>query len=183
MYAITYRFHENTTIPDISPAIFDITATVSVSSHRWHTHLYWCITISMISQQVCKSSHLAHVWHHTQSTSRHIHTLWHQRTCFMTSFPIYITSHSHIMTSIIMFYDITNTLFTTSDLLYMTSHPLFRTSHHFMYDIKSSVSDLTSPVSVSSHSPYQWHHIHYMDGITSSISVTSYPLYLSHNIH
>ena len=57
-----HRFHENTTtIPDISPAIFDTTATVSVSSHRWHTHLYRCIALSKTSQQVCKSSHLAHV--------------------------------------------------------------------------------------------------------------------------
>ena len=57
-----YRFHENTTIiPDISPAIFDITATVSVSSHRWHTHLYRRIALLMISKQVCTSSHLAHV--------------------------------------------------------------------------------------------------------------------------
>ena len=56
-----YGFQENTTIPDISPAIFDITGTVSVSSHRWHTHLYQHITLLMTSKQVCKSSHLAHV--------------------------------------------------------------------------------------------------------------------------
>ena len=57
-----YCFHDNTrTIPDISPTIFDITATVSVSSHRWHTHLYRRIALLMPSQQVCKSSHLAHV--------------------------------------------------------------------------------------------------------------------------
>ena len=80
-----YCLHDKTTtIRDISPTIFDITATVSVSSQRWHTHLYRCITVSMTSQ-VCKSSHLAHVWHHTQSTSHHIHTFWHQWSCFMTS--------------------------------------------------------------------------------------------------
>ena len=57
-----YHFQENTTIiPDISPAIFDITATVSVSTHRWHTHLYRCIALLMTSKQVCTSSHLAHV--------------------------------------------------------------------------------------------------------------------------
>ena len=57
-----YRLHENTTtIPDISPAIFDITDTVSVSSHRWHTPLYRRIALLMTSQQVCKSSHLAQV--------------------------------------------------------------------------------------------------------------------------
>ena len=122
-------FQDSTmTIPDISPTIFYITATVSVSSHRWHTYLYRCIPLSMTSQQVCKSSHLAHLAH--------------------------ITSHSHFMTSMIMLHGITNTAFTTSDLLYVTSHPLFRTSHHFMYDIKSTVSDLTSTVSVSSHPPY-----------------------------
>ena len=54
-----YCFHDNTTpIPDISPTIFDITAALSVSPHRRHTHLYRCIALSMISQ-VCKSSHLA----------------------------------------------------------------------------------------------------------------------------
>ena len=57
-----YRFLENTTtIPDISPDIFDIAATVSVSSHRWHTPLYRRIALLMTSQQECKSSHLAHV--------------------------------------------------------------------------------------------------------------------------
>ena len=72
----------------------------------------------------------------------------------MASYPTYITSHSHSMTSMIMFYDIANTAFMTSDLLAMTSHPLFRKSHHFMYDIKSMVSDLTSTASGSSHPPY-----------------------------
>ena len=130
-----YCFHDSTkTIPDISPTIFDITDTVSVSSHRWHTHLHQCIALSMTSQQPCANITLG---------------------TRMTSYPIYITSHSHFMTSMIMFYDITNTAFMTSDLLSMTSHPLFRKSHHFMYDIKSTVSDLTSTVSVSSHPPYQ----------------------------
>ena len=51
-----YHFHKNTTtIPDISPTIFDITATVSVSSHRWHTPQYRRIALLMTSQQVCKS--------------------------------------------------------------------------------------------------------------------------------
>ena len=62
-----YCFHHNTTtIPDISPTIIDITATVSVSSHRWHTHMYQCMTLLMTSQQMCKSSHLAHIWHNMQ---------------------------------------------------------------------------------------------------------------------
>ena len=44
-----YYFHDNTaTIPGISPTVFDLTAIVSVSSHRWHTHLYQCITLFLI---------------------------------------------------------------------------------------------------------------------------------------
>ena len=117
-----YSFHVNTTtILDISPAIFDITATVSVSSHRSHTPLYWCIALLMTSQKVCNSSHLAHVWHHTQSTSRHIHTIWHEWSCIMTS----------------------HTLNSWHQIFSLTSYPLFRTSHHVMYDIKSTVSVLT----------------------------------------
>ena len=56
-----YCFHDKTTtIPNISPSIFDTTDTVSVSSHKYHTHLYCCSAVSMTSQ-VCKSSHLTHV--------------------------------------------------------------------------------------------------------------------------
>ena len=51
-----YCFHDNTTsLPDISPTKFDTTATVSVSSQRWQTHLSGCIPVSMTSQQVWKS--------------------------------------------------------------------------------------------------------------------------------
>ena len=102
----------------------------------------------MTSQQVCKSSHLAHIWHHILSTSHHIHTLWHQWSCFMTS---------------------KNTAFMTSYLLYMTSLPLFRASHHFLYDLKSTVSDVTSTVSVSSHPFCWWYHTKCLSVITSAI--------------
>ena len=143
-------------------AICDITATVSVSSHRLHTHLYRCIALLMTSQQVCKSSHLAHVWHHTQYTSHHIHTIWHEWSCFMTShtrnswhqiFSLWLHIHSlgHHTT------------------LCMTSSPLYVFS--------------TSTASVSSHPTYWWHHSHYMEGITCSISVISYPLCFWKNIH
>ena len=99
-----YCFHDNTAIiPDIWTMIFYITATVSVSSHRRHTQLYRCITLSMTSQQVCKSSHFATVWHHTQYTSHEIHTLWHQWSCFMTSQALI-----HDIRSLL--YDITTTL-------------------------------------------------------------------------
>ena len=150
---LLFPWYHTLCIYDISPTIFDTTATASV----WSYLLYWSAITKLME----------------------IITIG---TC-MTLYTVYIISHSHFITSMLSIYDIKNTSFMTSDLLYMTSHPFFRTSDHFMYDINSTVSDIMSTVSVSSHPPYWWHHSHYMDGITSSISVTSYPLYLWNNIH
>ena len=174
-----YCFHDNTTtIPDISPTIFDITATVSMSSHRWHTHLYQCIAVSMTSQ-VCKSSHLAHVRQHTQSTSHHIHTLWHQWSCFMTS----QTLHSWHQISSIWHYIHSLWLHT---IIVMTLHPL-HSWHHTPYiwnhthsntniisAIWPTISNTTSTLSVSSNPGYQFYHTHSLYDITHTLRVTPY---------
>ena len=151
-----YCFHDyTTTIPSISPTIFDITATVSVSSHRWHTHLCRCIAVSITSQQVCKSSHLSHVWHHTQSTSHHIDTIWRQWSCFMSS----QSQHSwHHVSSI--WYHIHSlghhtTLCMTSSPLYLTSRPLCLCHHtHPISDITATIWMVSHPVYLSHHIPY-----------------------------
>ena len=142
-----YCVHDNTTtIPDISPTIFEITATVSVSSHRWHTHLYRCIAVSMTSQ-VCKSSHLAHVWHHTQSTSYHIHTLWHQWSCFMTSQTLHSWHHISSIWHHIHSLGHHTTLCMTSSPLYLTSRPLYLCHHtHPINDITATIWMLSHPV-------------------------------------
>ena len=152
-----YCFHDNaTTIPDISLTIFDVKATVSVSSHRWHTHLYLCIAVSMTSQQVCKSSHLAHIWHHTQSTSHHILTLWHQWSCFMIS----QTLHSRHQISSIWHHIHSlghhTTLCMTWSPLYLTSHPLY------LYHHTHPIDDIRATIWMVSHPVYLWHHIPYM---------------------
>ena len=65
-------FHENkTTLSGISTTVFDITAVTPV--------------LSMSSTQLRKSSHLAHVWHHTHPTSHQIQTFWHQSSVLRTS--------------------------------------------------------------------------------------------------
>ena len=54
----------------------------------WHHNLCICVVtpaLSMPSQQLWNSSHLAHVWHHTPPTSHQIQTLWHQSSVFRTS--------------------------------------------------------------------------------------------------
>ena len=148
-----YCFHDNTmTIPDIALTIFDTTATVFLSSHTWHTHLYWCSAVSM-TPQVCKSSHLAHVWHHTQSTSHHIHTLWHQWSCSMIS----QTLHSwHQISSI--------------------WHHIHSLSHH------TTLCMTSSPLYLTSRPLYLCHHTHAIDGITATIWMVSHPVYLWHDI-
>ena len=64
--------------------------TCHLTHYIWHHRHYICVVtpiVSMTSQQVWKSSHLAYVWHHEHSTWHHIHTLWHQSSSFMTSQP------------------------------------------------------------------------------------------------
>ena len=147
-----YCFHDNTmTIPDISPSIFDIKATVSVSSHRWHTHLYRCTALSMTSQQVCKSSHMAHVWYHTHSKLNHIHSLWHQWSCFMTSQTLYTCHHISSVWRQIHSLGHLTTLCMTSSPLYLTSRPLYLCHHTHPID------DITVTIWMVSHPVYLWH--------------------------
>ena len=98
-----YCFHENTmTRPDISPTIFDITATASElsdplyrchqnnygSHHNWHT--YDIIhTLCHITVTLCDINP-QYLWHHGHCISyiwHHIHGLWHliPYTCDITA--------------------------------------------------------------------------------------------------
>ena len=149
--------------------------------HIWHHSHCICVITQMAHTSVSTYCSIEDI-----KTSVYVITL----DTRMTSYPIYLPSHSHCMTWMIMFYVITYTKFMTTDLLSMTLYPLFRTSHHFMYEIKSTASVLTSTASVltstasvSQHPTYRWHHSHYKEGITCSISVISYPLRFWQNIH
>ena len=184
-----YCFHDNTTtITDNSPAIFDISATVFLSSHRRHTHLYRCIALSVTSKQVCKSSQLAHVWHHTQYTSDHIHTIWHQWSSFMTSHTRHswhqISSQWHHIHSL----GHHTTLCMTSSPLYLTSRPLYLCHH------TQTIDDITDTTWKELHPVHLWHHILYVfdkistkydiktlcvDVTTLGICVTSFALQMT----
>ena len=112
-----------------------------LTRHIWHhSHCFCVITQTaqtsvstyhsmLISQHVCKSSHLAHVWHHTQSTSHHIHTIWHEWSCFMTSHTrntwhqiFSIWHHIHSLGH-------HTTFCMTSSPLYLSSRPLHLCHH------------------------------------------------------
>ena len=94
----SYCFHDNTTtIPDISPTIFDIRATVPMSWHplyRWHHNKYL--------------SH--HTWHTYDLIHIYMKSHWKfmismlsiydiTTTAFMTSCLLYMKSHPRFMTS------------------------------------------------------------------------------------
>ena len=152
MWYQPYCFHENTmTISDISPTMFDITATVSVSSHllyRWHYNKY--------------GSH--HTWHRTHSVWNLIDNLWYQCSVFditttifdivstlsLSSHPLYWWYHTNWIYEISStIYDgiisiVYNIIFT----IFVTSQPLYLC--------------LTPPLSMIWHPLYVWHYNHYM---------------------
>ena len=109
----------------ISPILFH----ENQNEYTWHlTHWIWhhshCIcvvtpTVIMLPQQLWKSSHLAHVWHHTHPTSHQIQTLWYQSSVFRTS----QTLHSWHQIS---YMDMTSTVYDTSSPIPETSQPLYR---------------------------------------------------------
>ena len=106
----TYCFHDNTTtIPDISPTIFDITAMVSVSSqllYRWHHNKY--------------GSH--HTWH----TYGIIHTLDDITFTLYNINPQHLWHHKHCLHDIRSpIYDITSTVYHISSSIPVTSQPLY----------------------------------------------------------
>ena len=91
-----YVWHNIQYIYDIISSTYDLTHTVSWKQNDYTCHLTHCIwqychciclvtiTLSMPSQQLWKSSHLAHVWYHTHPRSHQIQTLWHQSSVFRT---------------------------------------------------------------------------------------------------
>ena len=134
----------------ISYPIYTISAILLSWKHddyTWHlTHYTWyhsyCICVVtpslwVASKQLWMSSHFSNIWHHTYSTSYHIHTLWHQSSVFMTSQTL------HDIRSPI--YDITH--MTTQTLYLHLTHDIWHYNHSVCV-IKPSVSILPHPLSL-----------------------------------
>ena len=156
---------------DITPSMFMTSYPIYMISpilhswqhndYTWHLTHYIChpshsicvviCTLSMPSQQVWKSPHLAHVWHNTHSKWHHIHILWHQSSVFMTSEPLhswhqisYIWHHIHGLWHLIPYScHITQTIS-------VTSHPICLWIHIHYLDIKHTV--------LRQYNHYIWHH-------------------------
>ena len=171
-----YCFHDSTTtIPVISPTIFEITATASVMSHL----LYW--------------------WHHKYGSHHNWHTydimntqhditfsLWHQLSSFMTSQPLhswhqisYIWHHIHDLWHFIPYTcDITATLSETShplceyiSTIYEIKHTVLRRYNHYIWPhtLHICIYVITPTLSEIQHTLYVWYHTYYMYGTICSI--------------
>ena len=142
----------------------------------------------MISQHVCKASHLVHIWHHTESTSHHTHTIWLQWSCFMTS----QTRHSwHQISSLLHHIQSLGhhtTLRMTWSPLYLTSLPLYPCHHtHPINDIIATTCKVLHWVYLRHHIPYVFDKISTkydittlcVDVTTLTICVTSFALHMT----
>ena len=124
-------FHENkTTIPGISPTVFDITASASVWSHP----LYQCLHNSYGSLQTGHKYDIIHTLHHIRFRLYDINSqyLGHQNAAFMTSDLLYMTSHPRFITSHPLYLwhhshyisNLTPTMFVNTYQLYLTWNTL-----------------------------------------------------------
>ena len=104
-------FHVNkTTIPGISPTLFDITATASVWSHP-------------LSQCLHKNYGSLHTWHKYDT----IHTLHQIKFKYYDINRQYLGHHKHCLHDIRSpIYDITSTAYDISSPIPLTSQPLYR---------------------------------------------------------
>ena len=140
----------------ITPNIFDIVSTVSVSSTS---------TVVMISHQL-------YFWDHIRYNSwHHIHCIRHDshRICVITptrsiiSHPFYVWHHTHYMYNII--YPIKGISSSFYDI-----HPHVAWHHmHSIHDITPSISDTMSTLSVSSRPVHQLYHTNSLYDITHTL--------------
>ena len=163
------------------PLYLFLTLTLSMILHPWYiwnlTHYIWyhshCIcmvtpALSMPSQKLWKSSHLAPIWYYTHCISYLIHPLWHQSSLFMTSQRLnswhQISSIWHYINSL----GHHRKICVTSCLLYLTSRPLYLCHHTHPID------DITETTWMVSHAVYLWHHIRYVsDKISTKYDITT----------
>ena len=143
-------------------------------SHIWHHSHCICLITQMAHTSVLMHcsindittsvyvSHLAHMWDHTKCTSHHIHTLWHQWSCFITSQTLHswhqISSLWHHIHSL----GHHTTLCMISSPLYLASRPLYLCHH------TNTIDDITATIWVVSHPVYLWHHNPYIYDIIST---------------
>ena len=125
-------------------------------------------TVFMMSHPLQAGQHSPCIRHHTHS--------------------IYVITPSPL-TSHTLLYDIKHTFCVTSYELYITSHSILKSSHYCTYDITTSINETTS-ICRATYTLYMRHHIHNLcphthctDNITCILGMTSHSPYMWHRFH
>ena len=158
MWYHRYCFHDNTkTISDISPTMFDITATVSVSSHllrQWHYnkygshHIWHTYDIIHILNEITLTIYdinAQYLWYNN-------HYIWHR-----------IHTISVITSNLLM---ISHQLYLRDLIHYIWWHHIHCIQQHIHY-----ICNITDTVSVS--------HTHSFHDMTLFVCMTLQPLYVN----
>ena len=93
----SYCFYENTTIPDITPTIFDITATVSVLQQLLYQSITTVLEVFPIGTHMISYTLYMTSQSHFMTSFLSIYDI--TATAFMTSDPLHITSPPEFITS------------------------------------------------------------------------------------
>ena len=110
------------------------------SVYLWH----YTQCTNFMKRRECMSSYPLYVWHHMHYVWHHFHSLWHDNTLFMTSSPLYLTSHYRWQ-------------------VYLILYPLYLCNH------THSINDITITLCLISHTVYMWHPIHFIYDIISTM--------------
>ena len=169
IYDITLTVSWNkTSIPGISPTVFDITFSASVWSHL----LYQCLHNNYGS---------LHTWHMYDT----INTLHHIKFRLYDINHQYLGHHNHCIYDIrSSIYDITSTIYYISSPIPVTSQPLYWYHNtHYVCKYISTIFDMKHTV-LSQCKHYTWHHTLHVCVcvITPTISMIKHTLYLWHHV-
>ena len=142
---LLFTWYHTLCIYDISPTIFDTTATASVWSHP----LYW-------SHHKTNGSH--HIWYMYDI----IHSVCHISFTLYDINPQYLWHHKHCIHDIRSLYDITSTL---NDITPLYVWHQFHCIWHHVH----CICVITPTLSITSQPLYGWYHIQYICDIISPI--------------
>ena len=157
------------TIPDISPTIFDITATVSVLQHL----LYCC-------------HHNTYGSYPTWHTYDIIHSLHEITITLYDIIPQYLWHHSHCIHDIrFLTYDITSRVYDILSTIPVTSHKLCLWIHIHNIFHQTHGAETIQPLYLKSQPPYVYlcDHTQCIHDIKHTVLITWHLLYLWQNMH
>ena len=128
-----YCFHENTTIPDITPTIYDITATVSVLQHPLYQSITTVLEVIPLGTHMTTYTLYMTSQSHFMTSFLSIYDI--TATAFMTSYPLHRTSPPGFMTSCpLSLWNHRHYLCEYISTIFNIKHTVRRQSNHYIWN-------------------------------------------------